>query len=101
MTQCFTIGAFITSVMAITGCAAMYVRPIPEEGLPEAPRVGFGFISREVAVLEPANYQGCVFYSQDEMGDYFDGDSVWRAGKAMSMMATGVGFIVMSTIMCT
>jgi hypothetical protein len=101
MTQCFTIAAFVTSVMAITSCAAMYVRPIPEEGLPEAPRVGFGFISREIGVLEPASYQGCVFYSKDEIVDYFEGDSVWKVAKAMGMLTTGVGFLVMSTIMCT
>ena len=101
MTQCFTIVAFVTSVMAITSCAAMYVRPIPEEGLPEAPREGFGFISRQIAVMEPASYQGCVFYSKEEMGDYFDEDSTWRAAKAMGMLATGVGFVVMSTVMCT
>jgi hypothetical protein len=101
MTQCFTIGAFVTSVMAITSCAAMYVRPIPEEGLPEAPREGFGYISRGVAILEPPSYQQCVFYSREENEDYFESDSVWKAGKAMSMMATGVGFIVMSTVMCT
>jgi hypothetical protein len=79
----------------------MYVRPVPEEGLPEAPREGFGYISRGVAVLEPASYKECVFYSKDEMTEYFDSDSMWRAGKAMSMLATGVGFIVMCTIMCT
>lgn len=85
--------------MAITSCFYMYVRPIPEEGEPELPREGFGYISRQVGVLEPPNYRQCVFYDRDEKDLYFD--SMWRAGKAMSLMACGIGGIVMLIIMCT
>jgi hypothetical protein len=79
----------------------MYVRPIPEEGQPEMPREGFGYISRGVGIMEPPNYRQCVFYSQDEKDDYFTGDGMWRAGKAMTLLAGGVGGIVMCIVMCT
>jgi hypothetical protein len=85
--------------MCITSCMFIYVRPIPEEGQPELPREGFGYISRQVGILEPPSYRECVFYSPDEKDEYFD--SMWKAGKAMSLLATGVGFIVMMVIMCT
>ena len=85
--------------MCITSCYWMYVRPIPEEGQPELPKEGFGYISRGAGSLEPANYRSCVFYSSDEKSEYFD--SMWRAGKAMSIMATLIGFVVMCAVMCT
>lgn len=77
----------------------MYVRPIPEEGEPELPREGFGYISRQAKVLEPPNYRECVFWDADEKDLYFD--DMWRAGKAMSLMAVGIGGIVMCVVMCT
>ncbi len=77
----------------------MYVRPIPEEGQPELPREGFGYISRQVGVLEPPNYRECVFWDGAEKELYFD--SMWRAGKAMSLLACGIGGIVMGIVMCT
>jgi hypothetical protein len=85
--------------MAITSCFYIYVRPIPEEGQPELPREGFGYISRQVGVMEPPSYRECVFYSGDEKEEYFD--SMWRAGKAMSLMACGIGGIVMCIVLCT
>jgi hypothetical protein len=85
--------------MAITSCFYIYVRPIPEEGQPELPREGFGYISRQVGVLEPPNYRQCVWYSSEEKDEYFD--SMWRAGKAMSLLACGIGGIVMCILMCT
>jgi len=85
--------------MAITSCFYIYVRPIPEEGQPELPREGFGYISRQVGVLEPPNYRQCVWYSGEEKDEYFD--SMWRAGKAMSLLACGIGGIVMCVLMCT
>ena len=69
----------------------MYVRPIPEEGEPELPREGFGYISRQVGILEPPNYRQCVFWEREEKQFYFD--SMWRAGKAMSLLAVGIGGI--------
>lgn len=65
------------------------------------PREGFGYISRQGAVLEPPSYRTCVFYSGDEKDDFFSGDGMWRAGKAMSLLACGVGGIVMCIVMCT
>jgi len=77
----------------------MYVRPIPEEGQPELPREGFGYISRQVGVLEPPNYRECVYWDASEKDLYFD--SMWRAGKAMSILACVIGGIVMGIVMCT
>jgi hypothetical protein len=77
----------------------MYVRPIPEEGEPEVPKEGFGYISRAAAGNEPASYRACVFYDSEEKSEYFDG--MWRLGKAMSIIATILGFAVMCTVMCT
>jgi len=77
----------------------MYVRPIPEEGEAEKPREGFGYISRQAMVEEPPNYRQCVFWDKEEKDEYFD--DMWRAGKAMSLLACGVGAIVMLIVMCT
>ena len=101
LAQCFAISSWVTSLVAVTSCYYIYVRPIPEEGEPELPREGFGYISRQAGVLEPPSYRQCVFYSGDEKDDYFSGDGMWRAGKAMSLMACGIGGIVMCIIMCT
>lgn len=99
LAQCFTISSWICSLTAITSCFYVYVRPIPEEGQPELPREGFGYISRQVGVLEPPSYRQCVFYEKDEKEMFFDG--MWRAGKAMSLLACGIGGIVMAIVMCT
>jgi hypothetical protein len=87
--------------MAITSCYYIYVRPIPQEGEEELPREGFGYISRQTGVLEPPSYRQCVFYSGDEKDEYFSGDGMWRAGKAMALLACGIGGIVMCIVMCT
>lgn len=101
LAQCFTISSWVTSLMAITSCYYMYVRPIPLEGEQELPREGFGYISRQTGVLEPPSYRQCVFYTGDEKDEYFSGDGMWRAGKAMSLLACGVGGVVMCIVMCT
>ena len=99
LAQCFTISSWVCSLMAITSCFYIYIRPIPEEGQPELPREGFGYISRQDGVLEPPNYRQCVWYTGDEKDEYFD--AMWRAGKAMSLLACGIGGIVMCILMCT
>jgi hypothetical protein len=101
MAQCFSISAWITSMMSITSCFYVYVRPIPEEGQAEYPREGFGYISRQVAVKEPPSYTQCVWYEKSEMEEFFQGDSMWNAGKAMSFLAMLIGFVVMCTVLCT
>ena len=98
LAQCFTISSWVCSLVAITSCFYVYVRPIPEEGQPEFAREGFGYISRQVGVLEPPNYRQCVFYEKEEKEMFFDG--MWRAGKAMSLLACGIGGIVMCVILC-
>jgi hypothetical protein len=85
--------------MALSSCFYMYVRPIPAEGEPEQPREGFGFMSRQAKVQEPPSYSDCVYWDSDEKDVYFD--SMWKAGKAMGMLAVGVGFIVMCIVVCT
>mmetsp|Transcript_4188 Transcript_4188/g.11975 ORF Transcript_4188/g.11975 Transcript_4188/m.11975 type:complete len:373 (+) Transcript_4188:166-1284(+) len=99
LAQCFTISSFVTSVICITSCFYMFVRPIPEEGEAEAPREGFGYVSRQAGMLEPTDYQTCVYYNQDELSEYFDG--MWRAGKAMAFIACIVGGMVMCVVLCT
>jgi hypothetical protein len=98
LAQCFTISSWVSSLMAITTCFYIYIRPIPEEGEPELPREGFGYISRQVGVMQPPAYRQCVWYEDGEK-EMFDG--MWRAGKAMSLLACGVGGIVMCIVMCT
>lgn len=99
LAQCFTITSWICSVMAVTSCFYMYVRPIPEEGQPELPREGFGYISRQVGVLEPPNYRQCTFWNKDEKDMYFD--AMWNAGKAMSLLVCVIGGVVMGIVLCT
>jgi hypothetical protein len=77
----------------------IYVRPIPEEGEPELPREGFGYMSRQQKVKEPPDYGQCVFWDKEDKPSSFD--DMWRAGKAMSLMAVGIGGIVMLVVMCT
>eukprot|EP00980_Cylindrotheca_fusiformis_P018531 scaffold6130_cov131-Cylindrotheca_fusiformis.AAC.5 len=84
---------------SVSSCFYMYVRPIPAEGEPEQPREGFGFMSRQVKVQEPPSYSDCVYWSGEEKDFFFD--SMWKAGKAMGMLAVGVGFIVMCIVVCT
>jgi hypothetical protein len=85
--------------MALSSCFYMYVRPIPDEGEPEQPREGFGFMSRQAKLQEPPSYSECVYWVSDEKDLYFD--SMWKAGKAMSMLAVGIGFVVMCIVVCT
>jgi len=77
----------------------MYVRPIPAEGEPEQPKEGFGFLSRQAKLQEPPSYSECVYWDGEESDVYFD--SMWKAGKAMGIIAVGVGFIVLCIVMCT
>ena len=99
LAQCFAISAWVTSLMAITSCFYIYVRPIPAEGQPLLPREGFGYISRQAGVLEPHAYRQCAWYTHAEKNEYFD--SMWKAGKAMSILACVIGGCVMCVILCT
>jgi len=87
--------------MSVTSCFYIFVRPIPEEGQPEMPREGFGYISRQIGPMEPPAYRQCAWYEPDEKEQFFRGDSMWNAGKAMSALAVGVGFVVMCITLCT
>ncbi|KAG7340875.1 hypothetical protein IV203_024418 [Nitzschia inconspicua] len=100
LAQCFAVGSWITSVLSVTSCFYIFLRPIPEEGEPELPREGFGYISRQVGVQEPPAYRQCAWYERDEK-ELFRGDGMWNAGKAMSLLAVGVGFVVMCLVLCT
>ena len=84
---------------ALMSCFYMLVRPIPEEGEPEQPREGFGYLSRQAAIGEPPSYSSCSWWDSRDADDYFDG--MWTAGKAMSFLAVIVGFIVMCITLCT
>lgn len=99
LAQCFTISSWVSSFLAVTSCFYMYVRPIPAEGEPEQPKEGFGFLARQAKLQEPPSYNECVYWDGEESEAYFD--SMWRAGKAMGIIAVGVGFIVMCIVMCT
>jgi hypothetical protein len=79
----------------------MYVRPIPEEGQPELPRVGFGYLSRQISYMEPPKYQQCVFWGKEEKELYFEDDAMWKLGKTMSLLAVVIGTIVMGVVLCT
>jgi len=85
----------------VTSCFYIFVRPIPEEGQPELPREGFGYISRQIGVGEPPAYRQCAWYEQSEREEFFQGDAMWQAGRAMSLLAVGIGFVVMCIILCT
>eukprot|EP00536_Pseudo-nitzschia_multiseries_P012448 jgi/Psemu1/309141/fgenesh1_kg.477_\ len=98
--QLFVIGSWIASITAMTSCFYVFVRPIPEEGQPELPKEGFGWISRQIKVREPPSYgKTCAWYSADEREEYFD--SMWNAGLAMSVLTVIVGLVVMSLVFCT
>jgi len=99
LAQCFTVASWVSSFLAVTSCFYMYVRPIPAEGEPEQPKEGFGFLARQAKLQEPPSYSECVYWDGEESEAYFD--SMWRAGKAMGIIAVGVGFIVMCIVMCT
>lgn len=63
------------------------------------PKEGFGYISRQVGLMEPPSYRQCVWYDGEEKDEYFD--TMWRAGKAASLLACGVGGVIMCILMCT
>lgn len=67
--------------------------------MPELPREGFGYISRQAMYQEPPAYRQCAWYDRDDKEVYFD--SMWNAGKAMALLACGVGGIVMCAVLCT
>jgi len=86
--------------MALTSCFYVSVRPIPDEGMPEMPKEGFGWISRQIEVMEPPAYgKQCTWYTAEERELYFD--SMWNAGFAMSIITVLVGLVVMSIVLCT
>mmetsp|Transcript_10900 Transcript_10900/g.27620 ORF Transcript_10900/g.27620 Transcript_10900/m.27620 type:complete len:288 (-) Transcript_10900:1635-2498(-) len=100
LAQGFAIGSWITSMLALTSCFYVSVRPIPEEGEIEEPKEGFGWMSRQIAVMqEPAYGKQCVWYTAEERSLYFD--SMWNAGFAMALIACILGLVVMSTVLCT
>jgi len=99
LAQCFTVSSWVSSFLAVTSCFYMYVRPIPAEGEAEQPKEGFGFLARQAKLQEPPSYSDCVYWDGEETDEYFD--SMWKAGKAMGIIAVGVGFIVMCIVMCT
>lgn len=100
MAQCFAMGSWISSVVAMTSCFYIFVRPIPEEGMPELPKEGFGWISRQIKVKEPPAYgTQCTWYTADERDEYFD--AMWNAGMAMSILSVVIGLVAMSLVMCT
>jgi len=100
LAQAFAVGAWITSMLALTSCFYVSVRPIPEEGMPELPTEGFGWMSRQIEVNEPPAYgKQCAWYTAEERRLYFD--SMWNAGFAMALITVLVGVVVMSTVLCT
>lgn len=100
LAQAFAIGSWVTSMMALTSCFYINVRPIPEEGELELPKEGFGWISRQIEVMEkPAYGKQCAWYTAEERSLYFD--SMWNAGFAMAVITCLLGLVVMSTVLCT
>lgn len=100
LAQGFAIGSWITSMLALTSCFYISVRPIPEEGEAEQPKEGFGWMSRQIEVMQdPAYGKQCVWYTAEERSLYFD--SMWNAGFAMALIACILGLVVMSTVLCT
>jgi len=100
LAQFFAIGSWVSSMMALTSCYYVSVRPIPEEGAPEMPKEGFGWISRQVEVMEPPSYgKQCTWYTAEERALYFD--SMWNAGLAMSIISVILGVVVMSIVLST
>lgn len=100
LAQFFAVGSWVTSMMALTSCFYVSVRPIPEEGMPEMPKEGFGWISRQIEVMEPPAYgKQCTWYTAEERALYFD--SMWNAGFAMSVITVLLGLVVMSIVLCT
>jgi len=100
LAQAFAVGSWVTSMMALTSCFYVSVRPIPEEGAPEMPKEGFGWLGRQIEVMEPPSYGGqCTWYSAEERALYFD--AMWNAGFAMALITCILGLVVMSTVLCT
>ena len=87
-------------MMALTSCFYVSVRPIPEEGAIEEPKEGFGWLSRQIEVMEPPAYgKQCAWYTAEERSMYFD--SMWNAGLAMALITCVLGLVVMSIVLCT
>jgi len=100
LAQSFAIASWIFSVIAFTSCFYVFVRPIPQEGQPEMPKEGFGWITRQIKVMEPPAYgKQCAWYSREERDEYFD--SMWNAGFAMAAISVTLGGVVMSLVLCT
>eukprot|EP00531_Pseudo-nitzschia_arenysensis_P019186 CAMPEP_0116137260 /NCGR_PEP_ID=MMETSP0329-20121206/12158_1 /TAXON_ID=697910 /ORGANISM="Pseudo-nitzschia arenysensis, Strain B593" /LENGTH=327 /DNA_ID=CAMNT_0003632173 /DNA_START=323 /DNA_END=1306 /DNA_ORIENTATION=- len=87
-------------MLALTSCFYISVRPIPQEGEPEAPKEGFGWLSRQIEVMEPPAYgKQCAWYTAEERSLYFD--SMWNTGMAMALISCILGVVVMSVVLCT
>jgi len=100
LAQAFAIGSWVTSMLALTSCFYINVRPIPEEGEPEMPKEGFGWMSRQIEVMEPPAYgKQCAWYTAEERALYFD--SMWNAGFAMALISVILGSVVMISVLCT
>lgn len=100
LAQFFAVGSWITSVIALTSCFYINVRPIPDEGEAELPKEGFGWMSRQIKVLEPPAYgKQCTWYTAEERALYFDG--MWNAGFAMAILTVIIGLVVVSIVLCT
>lgn len=64
------------------------------------PKEGFGWITRQIKVMEPPAYgKQCAWYSREERDEYFD--SMWNAGFAMAAISVTLGIVVMSLVLCT
>jgi len=100
LAQFFAVGSWVTSMIALTSCFYISVRPIPEEGEVELPKEGFGWMSRQIEVMEPPAYgKQCAWYTREERALYFD--PMWNAGFAMALIACILGVVVMSIVLCT
>lgn len=100
LAQFFAIASWITSVVALTSCFYVSVRPIPGDGEVEMPKEGFGWISRQIEVMEPPAYgKQCAWYTSEERALYFDG--MWNAGFAMAVVSVLLGLVVVSIVLCT
>jgi len=102
LAQCFALGSFVFSTLALTSCFYVSVRPIPVEGEIELPKEGFGWLTRQIKVAEPPSYgKQCVYYSPEERETYFAGDAMWNSGYAMAFISVTLGVITMCVLFTT
>jgi len=102
LAQCFALGSFVFSTLALTSCFYVSVRPIPVEGEIELPKEGFGWLTRQVKVAEPPSYgKQCAYYDPEEREAYFGGDAMWNSGYAMACISVTLGVITMCVLFTT